>query len=108
MGDIFTKTMRWFICCVFFIIGVYCIDRSNNTGSVNPIIFSVFSFGMVYILSKSFYELPRKLLVVNVAVMIGTAIAATFLSYGYGFFVEWTFWSLVIGAPIMATAFAKS
>lgn len=109
MGDIFTKTMKWFFCSSFFVLGVFFFYLSDYNQDPKPIILGLFSFGVVYWLSKSFYELPKKLLLTNFGVLIASAVVAHYvLDFGLNFFIAWYGWLAIIGIPVMAYTFTKT
>ena len=114
--ELISKIFKWCVCATLFVIGAGFLAATDATGSVKPIFVTILCFGMLYWLSKSFFGMPKKLLLINFIVLAVAGACSVFLYQGFDFlsgwggydvFFEWNLWCYVIGIPVMGFSIAK-
>ena len=115
MGVAFVKFLKWIISVAFLIIGAAFLQKFSDTGSIRPVGIVIMSFGIVFWMSKSTYEGPKKIFIISL-ILLGVAWALThiftgaFISAftGLGFYTSWFLTTAAIGTPTMIYTFIKN
>ena len=121
MSDAFIKSLKWCLLMVFAIGGVYGFSEAGRLEDARYIMISVLSFGAVYMLFQTWSELPGKIMVYSLCIVLGLGVLAQdqyapFLLYYYtdfdvtemmGFFRVWTALVVSVGLFLMMLVFYK-
>ena len=106
------KFIKWFISISAFIVGVFFLQMASETGEIFHTGLGIFSLGLVYIMSKSTFDAPKKILMGTAFVMLIAGIAAhlffsyyTYVYLGGDFFLAWWLCTLALGLPVMSYIF---
>lgn len=121
MGDAFIKSLKWCLLIVFAIGGVYGFSEAGRLEDARYIMISVLSFGMVYMLFRTWSELSGKIMVYSLCIVAGLCFVsqeqyAPFWFYYYtdfdvteimGFFRVWATLVVTAGLLMMTAVFYK-
>ena len=115
MAHIFVNTLKWLISVSFFILGVFSLRWAMADNTVSPMFVVVFSFGIVYWMSKTTYEASKKLFLTGLGVVLVAGLASRWIVwpyitldlYGLGYYMTWELCTLVVGIPVMGYLFWK-
>jgi hypothetical protein len=106
------KTIGWLISMSFVISGLFFAQVMTDTGSIEPMILVIFSFGIVFWLSKTTYETSKKVMGSSLGMLILSAAVAKYIVadllaewFGIGFYFSWEICMLALGGPVMAYVF---
>lgn len=116
MGDVFFKSLRWFLFIGFMIGGIAAIEQTEVHG-IKPLMPAILSFGMAYIMSGPWRKLPRVPMITSILVVAALALAAQYLPgflyvylairLAWNFYFIWLGLVFVIGMPFMMFIFSK-
>ena len=109
--EIFLKSLKWLIAAGLFIIGIVCLVYVRDHHTVKPMIISIFSFGLVFIMYKT-NDLNKPLLFSSISILAGAFLLNVFVAidhpvFTYNFYLAWWLWCAVIGLPGMSFAYKK-
>ena len=114
MAHIFVNVLKWLISVSCFILGVFSLRWAMEDNTVSPMFMVVFSFGIVYWMSKTTYEASKMLFLAGLGVVLVSGLASRFLVWPYvtldigiGYYVTWELCTLALGIPVMGYAFWK-
>lgn len=115
MGDAISKFFKWAINISFFILGFYCLTYATEESTIKPLIFVLFSFGMVLWTAKAVYKGSQKVIMATAAVLALAGLAARYGVWGLllandifvGFYPVWELCALALGLPVMIYVFLK-
>lgn len=112
MSEVIVKFIKWFISISAFIYGISFLMMAEYKADIKPVFLAVLCLGVVYWMSHSTYEAPRKILYYTVGVLIISNFAARYIDLDFflfqiSYFLSWNLWALVIAIPVMGRTLAK-
>lgn len=119
MSESFIKALKWGVMVVFVIGGIYGLATAGEKDDFRYIMVTVLSFGAVSLMFKNWSELPGKIMVYSVVVVIALAFVAqdTYVPFWFfmttekvwtlNFYQTWGALVMSIGAIVMTFVFKK-
>lgn len=121
MVSSFIKSLKWCFLVVFAIGGLYGFSEAGRLEDVRYLMISTLCFGMVYMLFKTWSELPGKIMVYSLCIVLTLGFVsqqqyAPFWLYYYadmdvtaimGFFRVWAALVFTAGLLLMTLVFYK-
>lgn len=115
MAYTFVKLLKWLVSISFFIMGIYFLRMAAEDDSIRPVFLVIFSFGVVYWMSKATYEASKKTFLIGLGIVLFMGMVARFLVWPYlltadiiiDYYMTWELTSVVVGIPIMSYFFWK-
>ena len=119
MGSAFIKAIKWAVLFVFVIGGIYGLVTASEQSDIKPVMISVLCFGSVYMMFKSWSDLPGKVMIASAVVVVILAFFAQdqyvpYWVYRYtgenlqwGFYQIWAALVASIGTLVMVIVFLK-
>jgi hypothetical protein len=115
MGIAFVKLIKWIISVGFLIIGAAFLQKFSDTGSIRPVGIVIMSFGIVFWMSKSTYEAPKKVFLISLGIIIAGAILTHLFTgafigafTGFHYYTSWFLTTAALGVPAMFYTFIKT
>ncbi len=115
MGDSFFQALKWSISAALIIGGIAALAAAERSGSLQPFILAVISFGGAYVMSGSWRKFPGKAVIVSLVFALLTGVAARYLpGYAYVYlntslatnvFFLWALLVFIVGVPFMTIVF---
>ena len=116
MGEVFFKSLKWFLFVTFFIGGVASIRMIEVLGFETAIL-AVFSFGAAYLMSGPWRSLPKFPMALSIILIAAGAYAAQYILHyiyiyfgirlNFNYYTTWIGLMFFVGTPVMMFVFAK-
>ncbi len=117
MGKNIFKFLKWYVVALFMITGVATLLIAQEHDSVRPLMFSVLSLGVAYILSVFWHKISAKLMLVGMATLVLSGFLTQYADMAFyvlsgeitnlGPYQLWAAVTFVVGLPVMSWAFSK-
>lgn len=113
MSEVIVKFIKWFISISAFIYGVSFLMMAEYMGEIKPVFLGIMCLGVVYWMSHSTYEAPRKILYYTVGILIVSGGAARYIDlsqyapFDISYFFSWNIWAFLIAVPVMGWSLAQ-
>lgn len=115
MAYIFAKVLKWLVSVSFFVLGVYLLRLAMENDDIRPLILVIFSFGVVFWMSKETYEASKRIFLIGLGIVLIAGVVARFvlwpllltMNFMLGYYMTWELCTLAAGIPVMAYVFWK-
>jgi|GEM_PF-5547669 hypothetical protein len=105
------KLLKWIILSGLFIIGAMSLHYIHYTGSVKPLMATILSFGVIFIVYRQ-GEANKGTFLTSLFALVAALGCAYYLYWDIpiltvNIFLSWWVYSLAIGIPLMSWAYSK-
>lgn len=114
MSEAILSAFKWCVLAFCAVVGTSALIISDKTGSTKPIMITVLTYGIIYIMSYFWREFRGKLMLMGFGVFLVLTIIAPYLPLLLGFegdyfdpFYVWGGTVLLFGFPAMFFVFLK-